>query len=377
MLIRKIAEKVVLACPYRAELYDLTQLWHRIVFYIHESTLREGKGTMAKRQRIITVTGATGFVGRHLVQRLLEEGGHKVRCLVRQDSDLSQLHQLSAELDFVYGDISQPKTLARAFEDAWGVVNLAGYREFWSQHRDHFYDINERGAINVFDACREAGVDKVVQVSTPLAFGLPDRLPFNETSSAGQHASDYARSKYLADQAGWRLHESGGLPLTIVHLAAVIGAGDDKSTMEVKRAVEGKLPALVGADTTYTYVYVRDAAEAITRALLKEDSIGQSYLIGNQRATTRDYFNTIGRLASVSVPYWNIPEAMLMPVARTMEVISRRTGRRPLLPLDVLKTTAAGSLLFDARRSTEELGMTYTSLETALAESIDEIRAAV
>lgn len=228
----------------------------------------------------------------------------------------------------------------------------------------------------MFEACREAGVAKVVQVSTPLAFGLPDQLPFNEASPAGHHTSDYARSKYLGDQAGWRLHESEGLPLTIVHLAAVIGAGDDKSTMEVKRAVEGKLPALVGADSTYTYVYVRDAADAITRALLKEDAIGQRYLIGNQRATTRDYFNTIGRLASVSVTHWNIPEAWLMPFARGMEVISHRTGRRPLLPLDVLKKTAAGSLLCDARRSIEELGMTYTPLETALAESIDEIHAA-
>ncbi len=328
---------------------------------------------MAKKQRVITVTGATGFVGRHLIERLLEESGCKVRCLVRPGSDISQLKKLSADLDFVYGDITQPKTLVRALEGAWGVINLAGYREFWSQHRDNFYDINERGAINVFGACREADVAKVVQVSTPLAFGLPDQLPFNETSSAGQHASDYARSKYLGDQAGWRLHEKEGLPLTVVHLAAVIGAGDDKSTMEVRRAVEGKLPALVGADTIYTYVYVRDAADAITRALLKEDAIGQRYLIGNQRATTRDYFNVIGRLANVSVPHWNIPEAWLVPVAKSMELISRRSGRRPLIPLDVLKTTAAGSLLFDARRSIDELGMTYTPLETALAESIDEI----
>ncbi|MEH6571353.1 MAG: hypothetical protein V7709_19885, partial [Halioglobus sp.] len=72
----------------------------------------------------------------------------------------------------------------------------------------------------------------------------------------------------------------------------------------------------------------------------------------------------------------NIPEAWLMPLAKAMDVISRRTGKRPMLPLDVLKTTAAGSLLFDARRSVEELGMTYTPLETALAEAIDEIGAA-
>lgn len=329
---------------------------------------------MAKAKRTVAVTGATGFVGRHLVARLLEEGSFRVRCLVRRDSDVAALARLSGDLTFAYGDITHRESLSGVFDDMWGVVNLAGYREFWSQRKEHFYDINERGASNVFEACLDAGVEKVVQVSTPLAYGLPDHLPFNEASIAGPHASDYARSKYLGDQSGWRLHERKGLPLTVVHLAAVIGAGDDKSTMEVRRAVEGKLPALVGAGTTYTYLYVRDAADAVYRALDQTDTIGQSYLIGNQRATTRDYFNTIGRLASVSVPRWNIPESWLMPLARGMDVVARRTGKRPVLPLDVLKTTAAGSLLFDARRSIEELGMTYTPLETALAEAINEIR---
>ena len=134
------------------------------------------------------------------------------------------------------------------------------------------------------------------------------------------------------------------------------------------------MPALVGADTTYTYVYVRDAADAIFRALVKPDSVGRSYLIGNQRATTRDYFNTIGKLAGVTIPSRNIPESWLMPFAKGMEMISRRTGKRPVLPVDVLKTTAAGSLLFDPGRSIKELGMTYTPLETALEESVSEIR---
>ncbi len=329
---------------------------------------------MARKKRIVTVTGASGFVGRHLVERLLQESAYSVRCLVRRDSDIGPLGLLSGDLSFVYGDITRPETLAYAFEGAWGVVNLAGCREFWSRRRAHFYELNERGARNVFEACLSAGVKKVVQVSTPLAYGVPERIPFDETASAGRHASDYARSKYLGDQAGWQLHESAGLPLTMVHLAAVIGAGDDKATMEVRRAVEGRLPALVGADTTYTYVYVRDAADAIARALLKKDSVGQRYLIGNQRATTRDYFNTIGKLAGVPMPSRNIPEKWLMPVARGLEVIARRTGKRPVLPGDVLKTTAAGSLLFDASRSVDELGMSYTPLETALAESVSEIR---
>ena len=137
--------------------------------------------------------------------------------------------------------------------------------------------------------------------------------------------------------------------------------------------VDGKLPALVGADTTYTYVYVRDAAEAIVSALLSEYSTGRKYLIGNQRATTRDYYNMIGSIAGVRTPERTMPEAWLVPVARSREVRSRITKRRPVLPLDVLKTTAAGSLLFDASRSVEELHMVYTPLETALSEASEEI----
>lgn len=329
---------------------------------------------MSDATRLITVTGATGFVGRTVVERLLQETDVRVRCLVRPDSDRSKLSHLQERVHFVPGDITRPQTLASAFDGAWGVINLAGYREFWSESRTHYYDINQQGADNVFRACLKAEVGKVVQVSTPLAFGVPKHLPFNESSAPGQHTSDYGRSKYLGDEAGWQLLREEDLPLTVVYLAAVIGAGDDKATMEVRRAVENRLPALVGADTTYTYVYVKDAAEAIVRALFKDDTIGNSYLIGDQRATTRAYFDTIGALADVTIPRTNIPEAWLMPVAKTMEWIANRTGRRPVIPVDVIKTTAAGSLLFDASLGKKALGLTYTPLESALAEAVEEIR---
>lgn len=328
----------------------------------------------AKSQRVVVVTGATGFVGRYLVERLLQEEDIRVRCLVRPGSDRAALEGLGGELDFVEGDITQPASLRRAFEGAWGVVNLAGYREFWARSRRSYYEINERGAGNVFRAALTAGVAKAVQVSTPLAYGVPAAMPFDERSAAGPHASDYGRSKYLGDEAAWRLYERHGLPLCVVYLAAVIGAGDDKSTMEVRRAVEGRLPALVGADTTYTYVYVRDAAEAIARALLSPSTVGQRYLVGTERATTREYFALIGDLAGVRTPRWNVPGQWLLPVARGMEWLAGLTGRRPLLPLDVLRTTAAGSLLFDGSKAQRELGMQYAGLEVALAESVSAIQ---
>jgi dihydroflavonol-4-reductase len=329
---------------------------------------------MAKSIRTIAVTGGTGFVGAHVLHRLLEEPGINVRCLVRPTSDLSKLGDERPRVTAHEGDVSDPTSLRTFLEGASGVIHLAGYRDFWSRDRNLYYELNTRGAENLFRAALDAKVEKVVQVSTPLAFGLPETIPFDEDSVPGPHPSDYALSKYLADEAGWRLHREQALPLTVVHLAAVIGAGDPRPTMEVRRAVEGRLPVLVGADTTYTYVHVRDAAEAIVRALLTPTSLGRRYLIGTERASTREYFEIIGELADVPVPRHNLPESALLPLAHLLERVARWTGRRPPLPVDILKTTAAGSLVFDGSRALSELRMTYTPLREALREAVDEIR---
>ena len=330
-------------------------------------------GAMDRPARTIAITGATGFVGRRVVKRLLREPEIVLRCLVRPKSDTRELERFRGRVALIRGDVCEPDSLSPLMVGAWGVINLAGYRDFWSPRPGLYHRLNTRGAENVFRAALDANVEKVVQVSTPLAFGVPNEIPFDEDSAPGPHPSQYARSKYLADQIGWRMHSERRLPLTVVHLAAVIGAGDPRPTMEVRRAVERRLPVLVGADTTYTYVHVEEAAEAIVRALPNPASVGRRYLIGTERASTREYFSLIGDLADVPVPKYNIPEAPLVPVARLLERFARWTGKRPAMPVDILKTTAAGSLVFDGSRAKSELGMTYRSLRTALSEAIDEI----
>ncbi len=167
-----------------------------------------------------------------------------------------------------------------------------------------------------------------------------------------------------------------GLPLTIVYLAAVIGAGDPRPTMEVRRLAEGRIPALVGADKTFTYVHVRDAALAIVRAAEKPDSVGERYLVGDERVTTREYFQIIGDLTGVPLPKLNIPDSVVLSVAKLLTAMSRWTGKRPLVPEDLIRTSAAGSLLFDGRKAQRELGIRYTPLRTALAEAVAELSAA-
>ena len=156
---------------------------------------------MPKKHRTVIVTGSRGFVGRAVVERLLQEPDTRVRCLMRAGSESPVPVGGDQRVSACAGDITRPETLANALDGTWGVVNLAGYREFWAQRREHFYEVNHHGAENVFRAALGAGAEKVVQVSTPLAYGVPGSLPFDEHSEAGPHPSDYGRSQYLGDQA--------------------------------------------------------------------------------------------------------------------------------------------------------------------------------
>jgi dihydroflavonol-4-reductase len=322
----------------------------------------------------VALTGATGFVGRHVAQ-LLAQRGHRVRCLVREQSNTQFLEDPGAHFEFINGDVLEPRSLEAFCEGTDWLIHCAGYRDFWHRSREFYFDLNFRGAENVMRAALSAKVEKVVHASTPLAYGTPSEMPFDEDSPAGPQHSDYARSKYLGDCAAWRLFEEKGLPLTIVYLAAVIGAGDPRPTMEVRHFAEGKIPALVGANTTFIYVHVRDATLAIVRAAEHPNSVGQRYLVGGERATTREYFQIISDLTGVPLPRFNVPDAVILPLARLLTAIARRTGRRPPVSADIIRTTLAGSLLFDGSKAERELGIHYTPLRTALAEAVAEIRA--
>ena len=148
----------------------------------------------------VCLTGATGFVGRHVAQ-LLARRGHRVRCLVREQSNTQFMEDLGAHFELVTGDVLEPRTLEAFCEGADWLIHCAGYRDFWHPSRKFYFDLNCRGAENVMRAALAAKVEKVVHVSTPLAYGTPSEMPFDEDSPAGPQHSDYARSKYLGDRA--------------------------------------------------------------------------------------------------------------------------------------------------------------------------------
>ena len=133
--------------------------------------------------------------------------------------------------------------------------------------------------------------------------------------------------------------------------------------------------ALVCADTIYTYLYVKDAIQVIKQELTNSDCIGKRYLIGNQCASTQDYFALIAQFAGQRPPALNLSEKWLMPLAKTAEKIARWSRKKPILPVDLLKTSAPGSLLFSSKKAEQNFNINYHSLAFTLEEAVKTIQA--
>ena len=146
----------------------------------------------------IFITGGTGFIGTCLVRRLAETD-HQVTCLVRRSSNTAVLERLRVEL--ISGDVTDSDSLRAAIKGHDCVINLANVYSFWEPDPRVYQSVNVCGTRNVMESALEAGVSKVVHISTGGIYGKPKDVPFTEESEVGPiRFSEYFRTKYEGDQ---------------------------------------------------------------------------------------------------------------------------------------------------------------------------------
>jgi dihydroflavonol-4-reductase len=333
---------------------------------------RDGfKGRAALR---VFITGATGFVGGALVKRLASTK-HEMRCLVRNTSHVRQLEECAAER--VVGDVLDRESLLRGMAKCDWTVNLANVYSFWEPDRRVYSSVNIEGTRNVMECALEAGVSKVVHVSTFVVYGQPADDPFTEESEVGPvRFSEYARTKHAGDLVAWRLREDKGLPLVVIYPGAVLGAGDPKATGQyVRNIVERKLPARVFENNRLTFVYVGDVADSIVRALERSDNIGQGYLVGKYALSYRECNNLIKEIAAVRLPRMSLPDLIPPVMSRALTLWADITKRPPLWGMAVDQiATMKRDCCFDGSKAERELGLKYTPIRTALEEAIRALR---
>ena len=257
------------------------------------------------------VTGATGFLGGRLVERLLERGDEVV-ALVRSPAKAERLRGLGCEL--VTGDLSSREALAAAAAGCDAVFHLAAiYRNgIPRSQRDDVLAVNVRGTENVLDAAVEAGVGKVVHVSSIVAFGDTHGRVVDETYElpAGRYVSLYHESKALAHRAAEK-RIARGAPVVIAQPGGIYGRGDHTGIGPLlERGARGRPVVLPFGDVGLNWTYVDDAADGILLAY-DRGRAGESYILGGEIATLRQAveraFAVAGRRPRiVPIPTWAV-----------------------------------------------------------------------
>ncbi len=321
----------------------------------------------------IFITGATGFIGSYLAERLAETD-HEMVCLVRDEGRAGKLKEHGATL--VKGDVTDKDSLVEGMKGCDWVINLAGIYSFWEKRKEIFKEVNIDGTRNIMESALENNISKVIHSSSVVVYGKPETLPFTEETPVGpERFSEYARTKYEGDLIAWDLHKDKGLPLVVLYPSPVLGAGDTQFTGDyVRLVVQGKLPTLAFPNAINTFVHVKDIVEAIIRAAEKENNIGEKYIIGKERVTMQEWFIMICKIARVPIPNFTA-DPLIMLGATFMTSLANIIKRPPKWGLSVEgQRSSMEGVQADGSKAERELGITYTPIRKALEEMIASCR---
>jgi dihydroflavonol-4-reductase len=314
------------------------------------------------------VTGGGGFVGRHLV-RLLREQGDEV-CVL----DLHGAVGLPKDVEIITGSILDRDKLRQAAAGANRVYHLAANPNLWARDPATFMATNYQGTLAVLDAAAAAGAERIVPTSTDSilkSYRRPGAEMLDETVAwtVDDMPGPYCRSKFLAEQAAMAAARKG-LPVVIVNPTLPIGAGDVHLTPPSRMLldfVNGKAPAYL--DCELTLVDVRDVAVGHVLAA-DRGRIGERYILGGRNIRMRDLLALLGKLAGRPMPGRTIPYWLAWSAAAVSELISNVTKRPPVAPLAGVRL-ARTPMRFDSGKAIRELGLPQTPLEASLRQALD------
>lgn len=258
----------------------------------------------------VLVTGADGFIGSHVVEHLVAaEAKVRAFCLYNSQGSLGWLEQSSPgvrkAIDVRLGDIRDSRFVQTACENIDVVLHLAALIAipYSYQAPESFYETNVRGTLNILEAGRRTGVQRIVQTSTSEVYGTPEVLPIRETHPLNAQ-SPYAASKVAADQMALSYYLSFNTPVTVLRPFNTFGPR--QSTRAVTAAIlsqlmDGKKKIMLGRlDTRRDLTYVSDVARGFLKAGITPGIEGQVIQLGTGRSVSiEELFQISCRLTGV------------------------------------------------------------------------------
>jgi dihydroflavonol-4-reductase len=316
----------------------------------------------------ILVTGGGGFIGSHLVRRLVEHG-ERVRVLEQPKAAVSHLPLDRVELE--WADIRDRTAVARAVRSCREIYHLAANPQLWAPQRGLFREVNFLGAMNVIDEGLQAGVRRIVHTGseTILALQPPARPGEARRVQLRYVVGPYSRAKFFAEQHAMRLARNGA-PVVVVSPTLPVGPGDYSRSPPTQMIVDfcrGGRREYVDAELNL--IDVRDIADGMVLAMAKGVP-ARRYLLGNQTLSLRGLFAVLARMTGLPEPDRRIPYPLALAVAYVSEWIAAVITRRsPAATVAGVRLTRRRQPV-DIRPCLDELGLTPRPLEESLRDAL-------
>ncbi len=283
---------------------------------------------------MILVTGGAGLVGKELITQLLQ-AGKKVRAIYNKtklaDFQNENLQQMQC-------DILDPIGLEEAMKDVGQVYHCAAIVTFNPRRKQEMFKINIEGTANVVNAALDAGIKKMVYVSSVAALGrIRQDEPINETMNWTEETSNsaYGQSKYLAEMQVWR-GIGEGLNAVMVNPVLILGAGDwNGGSSQIFKTAYDEFPWYT--DGSSGFVDVHDVVRAMIK-LMDSEVTAERFILSAENRTFVDVFTLIAKAFGKKAPHKKVTPLLAKIVWRLEAIKSLFTGKDPLLTKETAAT---------------------------------------
>lgn len=310
----------------------------------------------------VLVTGGAGLLGKELISQLLKEGKQVIALinktpLANVDSD--KLQQINCNILDIIG-------LEEAMLGVDQVYHCAAIVSFNPAQQKEMFKINIEGTANVVNAALNAGVKKLVHVSSVAALGrLRESEPITEKMNWTEETSNskYGQSKYLGELEVWR-GIAEGLDAVIVNPVIILGAGEwNAGSSQLFKIAYNEFPWYTEGVTGF--VDVQDVAKAMIN-LMESDISSERFIISAENKSYRDVFNLIARAFNKKQPSKKVTPLLAKIVWRLEAIKSLFSGKNPLLTRETA-ATAMAVVHFNNSKLLQYLpAFTYQSIEASI-----------
>jgi nucleoside-diphosphate-sugar epimerase len=310
---------------------------------------------------MILVTGGTGFIGTHLLERLAGSGT-AVRALVRRQKTP---RTLPAGVEGVYGDLGTGDGIAAALEGVETVIHLAGVTK--ALHTDDFYTGNVRATENLVRGIAGRSI-RLVHVSSLAAIGPAEAgVPVGEDAEP-HPLTHYGKSKLEAE----RVVRAGAPEAVIVRPPVVYGPRDTDVFQLLKSISKGLVLEISGGERWFSAIYVKDLVEGLLAAARAPRAGGRSYFLAHARPVSWTQLGNAAAAIMARTPrVVKVPFAVANAVGACGEVWARVTGTPGIISREKISEARCMAWTCETRRAADELGfIAPTSLEAGLGESL-------